>query len=53
MDETRIRRQRADDSKSNSEVRDQMSEVRAKLISDLRRLTSVTDDFNGLNNLNG
>ena len=33
-----------------------MSEVRAKLISDLRRLTSVTDDFSsfyGFYDLNG
>ncbi len=35
-----------------SEVRDQTSEVRVKLISDLRLLTSVIDDFNDLNGLN-
>ena len=29
-----------------------MSEVRVKLISDLRLLTSVMDDFNGFNDLN-
>ena len=37
--------QRAADSRQKSEVRDQTSEVRVKLISDLRLLTSVIDDF--------
>ena len=40
--------QRAADSKQKSEVRDQTSEVRVKLISDLRLLTSVIDDFDHL-----
>jgi hypothetical protein len=34
-----------------SEAKDQTSEVRVKLISDLRLLTSVMDDFNDLNDL--
>jgi len=38
------------DTRQNSEVRDQMSEVRGKLISDLRLLTSVMEVFNDLSN---
>ena len=34
-----------------TEVRDQTSEVRVKLISDLRLLTSMIDDSNSLNDL--
>jgi len=38
------------ETRQNSEVRDQMSEVRENLIYDLRFLTSVMDGFNGLSN---
>ncbi len=55
--EKKARRARREKSESGgqgqkSEVRDQTSEVRLKLISDLRLLTSVIDDFNGLNGFN-
>ena len=36
-----------------SEIRDQMSDVKVKPISDLRLLISMVDDFNGFNDLNG